>query len=215
LAGDAGKLNEKQKRFINEIYNSNKRLIILVDALLNISRIELGTFTVDPKLINFSEISKSLLSELGQQITEKKMTIKEDYGSDVPKINADPNMIRIIFQNLITNAIKYTPENGTVEVSIKKKDGNVLIKISDTGYGIPKNQQSRIFEKLFRADNIKNKDTEGTGLGLYLVKAIVENEKGKIWFESEENKGTAFYVSFALSGMKKREGFKMLSEEKT
>ena len=92
----------------------------------------------------------------------------------------------------------------------KLKEDSLLIKVKDTGIGIPKEQQDKIFEKLFRADNVKETDTEGTGLGLYVVKSIIENCGGKVWFESKENKGTTFYALMPLHGMEKKEGKKSL-----
>ncbi len=122
-------------------------------------------------------------------------------------MQADPKLLRMVVQNILSNAVKYTPEGGKIELSISLADKkNILLKISDTGYGIPKNQQDRIFTKLFRADNVRDKDTDGTGLGLYIVKSIVENSGGKIWFKSsgeEENSGTTFYVELPLDGVKK------------
>ena len=94
---------------------------------------------------------------------------------------------------------------------ISKKDTDILVKVKDTGYGIPKAQQSKIFKKLFRADNVLDKDCDGTGLGLYIVKAVVEQSGGKIWFESEENKGTTFFATIPLVGMKKKKGVKVLA----
>lgn len=214
MNGNAGKVSKAQMEYLDEAYHGSQRMVELVNALLNVSRIELGTLAIDPKPTDFGKVADSVFEELKKQIIEKKLKIKKDYYSDVPKINADPNIIRIIFQNLLTNAVKYTPEKGKVSVSLEKDNENVLIKVSDTGYGIPENQKSRVFEKLFRADNIKEKDTEGTGLGLYLVKAVVEDSKGKIWFESKENKGTTFYITLPLLGMKKKEGVKTLNEEK-
>ena len=117
-------------------------------------------------------------------------------------LNADPKLLRMVVQNLLSNSVKYTPNRGKIELSISLfNEKNVLLKIIDTGYGIPKNQHNKIFEKLFRADNVRNKDTDGTGLGLYIVKSIVENSGGKIWFESpKENKGTTFYVTLPIKG---------------
>jgi PAS domain S-box-containing protein len=214
LAGDAGKLNAEQRQFLEQVYTGNQRMVNLVNALLNVSRIELGTLAVDPKLIDFYQIADSVLADLKKQITEKKIKVETKYDKFVPKINADPNIIRIIFQNLLTNAIKYMPEKGKVSVSLRKEKEHVLIQISDSGYGIPDHQQDRIFEKMFRADNVREKETEGTGLGLYMTKSVVESAKGKIWFESEENKGTTFYITLPLSGMEKKEGSKTLNEEK-
>src|SRR3989344_5225659 len=120
-------------------------------------------------------------------------------------------MIRIIFQNLLSNAIKYTPTGGAVSVAIKKEGSNVLIRINDTGYGIPAADQGKIFTKLFRADNIRDKEAEGTCLGLYIVKAVVEAGGGRIWFDSLEGRGTSFFITLPLAGMKKKAGTRGLT----
>lgn len=211
LAGDAGKLNKEQKQYLQEVYNGNQRMVDLVNSLLNVSRIELGTFAVEPRPTNLVDIAKSLLNELASEIKEKKLTVKNNFDKTLPKINVDPKLMRMVIQNLLSNAVKYTPEKGKVNVDITKQKSDILIKVADTGYGIPKHQQDKIFTKLFRADNIREKDTEGTGLGLYIVKSVVEQSNGKIWFESEENKGTTFFVTIPLSGMKKKEGTKSLN----
>lgn len=215
-------LNSEQKEYLEQIYASNKRMVALVNSLLNVSRIDLGTFAIEPELLEVSSISQSVIQELQPQIIEKKLKIKEVYNPDVPILKADPKLIRIVFQNLISNAVKYTTEKGRIEVVIDltmrksehgagvEKDG-ILIKVTDTGYGIPAAQQSKIFTKLFRADNAREREAEGTGLGLYVVKSIVDAAGGKIWFESEENKGTTFHVILPLIGMKKKVGTKGLS----
>ena len=207
----SGKLNEKQKEYLKEIDDINQRLIGLVNALLNVSRIELGVFAIEPKPISFTKIADSVLELLAPEIEKKKLQIRKNYDKNLRNIKADPNLVRIIFQNLLSNAVKYTPRGGRISLTIKKQEPNVLIKLSDTGYGIPKNQQTKIFEKLFRADNIRETEPDGTGLGLYIVKSVVEQPGGKIWFKSEENKGTTFYVTFPLKGMKRKEGIKGLS----
>jgi two-component system phosphate regulon sensor histidine kinase PhoR/two-component system sensor histidine kinase VicK len=211
LAGDAGKITDEQKQYLEEVYRSNKRMVDLVNSLLNVSRIDLGTFAIVPEPTDISDVSKSILMELTPMIKNKKMNIEENYDSKIPKINVDAKLIRVIFQNLLSNAVKYTPEGGKVIVSIAKDSKNVLIKIQDTGYGIPIKDQPRMFEKLFRADNVREKETDGTGLGMYIVKSILEQAGGKITFESEENKGTTFFVTIPLSGMKAKEGVKDLS----
>ena len=213
IAGDVGKLNEEQKKYVDEIYKGNQRMVDLVNALLDVSRIELGTFAVEPEPTQLIDIAKSLLKELKPEIDKKKQEIKENYDK-LEKINVDPKLIRIVIQNLLSNAVKYTPEKGKVTISILEKEPNVEIEVSDTGYGIPKLQQKDIFTKLFRADNVREKDTEGTGLGLYIVKNIVEHSGGKIWFESIENKGTTFYITIPKEGMKKKVGTKALEDIK-
>ena len=182
LAGDAGKLNKTQADYVNQVYAGNQRMVDLVNALLNISRIDLGTFAVDPEPTDFCEVAKSVLAESKPMIATKKMDASCECEKGLPKVNADPKLIRIVFQNLLTNALKYTPDKGKVVVSVAKQDKNVLIKVTDNGYGIPESSKDKIFTKLYRADNIREHDTEGTGLGLYMVKAIVEDSGGKVWF---------------------------------
>ena len=211
LDEDVGKINKDQKKYLQSLYDANMRMVELVNALLNVSRIELGTFAIEPEPVNFIEIADGVLKELSPQIKEKELEIKKDYAVDLPIINADPKLLRIIFQNLLSNSVKYTLKRGEVKIEITKQELDVLIKISDTGFGIPKAQQSKIFTKLFRADNVITKDTDGTGLGLYIVKAVIEQSGGKIWFKSKENKGTTFYVTIPLGGMEKKRGTRGLA----
>ena len=123
-------------------------------------------------------------------------------------MNFDPKLLGIIVDNLVGNAIKYTPDGGKVVFNILKDGKEVLFKVSDTGYGISNKDKPRIFTKLYRGENVQEKVADGNGLGLYIVKAIVDQSGGKVWFESEEGKGTTFFVRFPLSGMQKKNGEK-------
>lgn len=210
LNEDAGQLTDQQKEYLNEVESSNDRMVELVGKLLNVSRIDLGTFSVEPVPTDLREVAKSVLSELKVGILGKKITVVEDYDPKLPLINLDPKLIRIVFQNLLSNAVKYNSDGGKLTVISRKKGSEVQVEIADTGYGIPEKDQPKMFTKLFRADNVRVKETEGNGLGLYIVKAIVEEAGGKIWFESQENKGTRFFFTLPLSGMVKREGIKQL-----
>ena len=179
-------------------------MVELVNTLLDVSRIEMGTFIVELRSTNVVKLVRSVVEEQKPQIDDKKITFLSSFEDNIPLMQADPKLLRMVIQNLLSNAIKYTPDKGRVEVSLfldNKK--NVILKISDTGYGIPKNQHNKIFTKLFRADNVIGKDTEGTGLGLYIAKSIVEQAKGKIWFESDENKGSTFFVVLPLRETRK------------
>ena len=211
LSKYVGELNEKQRQYVKEIYAGNLRMVELVNALLNVSRIDLGTFVSDPVPVNLVEICESVLTELTPQILEKKQTIERIFAGAPQTYSADPKLIRIVFQNFLSNSVKYTQPEGQIAVEINVRDGSVYLRVSDNGYGIPAAQHGKIFEKLFRADNVRQKDTEGTGLGMYIVKAIVESSGGRIWFESEENKGTTFHVLLPLSGMPKKSGVKGLA----
>ncbi len=211
LSKYVGELNEKQRQYVQEIYHGNIRMVDLVNALLNTSRIDLGTFAVEPEPVSLIEIAESVLSELTPQIIERKQEIEKVFQAAPAVYNADPKLIRIVFQNLLSNSVKYTQVGGKIGVEISTKGSDLYLSVWDNGYGIPRHQQSQMFQKLFRADNVRQKDTEGTGLGMYIIKAIVESAKGRIWFDSEENKGTKFHVLMPLSGMIKKTGTKGLS----
>jgi signal transduction histidine kinase len=198
MKSEIGELNDKQKEYLGEIYRGNQRMIDLVNDILNTSRIDTGILISDPITISLKETLESVLSEIVPLFEDKGIEIIKDYGENIPQINADPELAQVIFQNLLSNSLKYTPKGGSVTIGISDQGANVLIKISDSGYGIPKEQQSRIFTKLFRADNIRSKETDGTGLGLYIARAIVRQSGGKIWFDSVENTGTNFYVTFPI-----------------
>lgn len=210
LGGDAGKISVKQKQYLDQVYNGSQRLITLVDSLLNVSRLELGTFFIKPIKTDIKDIINKVFSSLKVLISEKEIKFSVDIERSFPDINLDPNLMLIIVQNLLANAVKYCGTNGIVKVIVKKSNNKFEFIVKDNGIGIPKRQQSRIFEKLFRADNVRKLDTEGTGLGLYIVKRIVEESGGQINFSSIEGKGSTFIVQYPIRGMKKKEGEKEL-----
>ena len=197
LSGDAGKLKKEQERYLNEIYKGNQRMVSLVNALLSVSRMDLGTFVLESEPTDIVLLVRNIVREQKPQIDRKKIKFSSEFDTNIPFIETDPKLLSMVVQNLLSNSVKYTPNKGKIKISLilDKKNKKIIFKILDSGYGIPKNQQDKIFTKLFRADNVREKDTEGTGLGLYIVKAIVDNSGGKVWFDSKENKGSTFYVS--------------------
>jgi len=209
--GDAGSLNKNQKDYLNEILVGNSRMADLVGALLNVSRIEMGTFVVNPTKSNLIKIVKDIANEFDIKAKMKNISFTLKYAANIPLVNVDKKLFNIVITNLVDNAIKYTPDGGKVVLSIGKNKEGVLMKVMDNGYGILKKDKDKIFTKLFRGDNAKEKVADGNGLGLYIVKSIIEQSEGKVWFESRENKGTTFYVLLPFSGMKKKEGEKELS----
>ena len=217
-SGDAGPLTEKQHEFLKEIYLGSQRMVGLVNALLNVSRLELGRLTVEPSLTDLPTLSKTIISELKPIIEKNQLTVTEQYGESLPLANVDPKLISIVFQNLLTNAVKYTEEKGVIIFSIEmRKAGesfgertvegdSYAISVKDSGIGIPENQQHAIFTKLFRADNARERDQDGTGLGLYIVKEIVDLAGGAVWYNSKKGTGTTFYVLLPVEGMTKSFG---------
>ncbi|OGH80408.1 MAG: hypothetical protein A3I29_02340 [Candidatus Magasanikbacteria bacterium RIFCSPLOWO2_02_FULL_44_11] len=217
-AGYANNILEKQKEYIGIIYANTERMVELLDVFLNVSRLELGVFPIKKETVNLKDRMELILQNFDPKIKEKTLKILKIYfpkqrqlatgqaknpllppprrASDFV-ISTDVKMMQIIFENLISNAIKYTPSGGEIKITMRKKENKILIIVADAGVGIPENQQSKIFTKFFRADNVASRKIDGSGLGLYIVKTIVEKMGGKIWFESSEHKGTAFFTEFS------------------
>ena len=206
LAGDAGKLTKLQEEYIDKINSSNEREIRLVNSLLNISRIESGRISIVPKPTDMKELVENVVTDTGISEDKKTSEIKVDIEEDLPLLNIDPDLIRHVYMNLVTNAVRYSGKRGKVNVQVKTKGRYLFSVIEDSGIGIPTSEQGRIFDRFFRAANAMKRETEGTGLGLYLAKTIVESSGGKIWFKSKENVGTTFYFTLPLSGMKAKKG---------
>ncbi len=197
---ELGKLNSDQKRYLEQIYHANQKMVEMVYDFLNVSRLELGTFTAKLANIDIPELAHGVIREIMPLITQKQLKVKEEYGRELHAVEIDKKVIRLILQNLLTNAVKYTPNKGRVNLSINfdSQKSLLVIVVSDNGHGIPKAQHNKVFTKLFRADNAAKLDTGGSGLGLYLVKSFVDFCQGKISFTSQENKGTTFIVKLPV-----------------
>lgn len=205
LLGDK-ELGKKQKSHVSDIYISAERMRSLINSLLNISRIESGRIMVEPKPTDLRDLVFELIKELKNKIEEKKHTVELKIDSRLKKVNIDPRLIREVYKNYLTNAIKYTPEKGKISIQIKIDKDKIISKVIDNGYGIPKSEQAKIFEKFYRATNIIDIEEGGNGLGLYLAKQIVEVSGGKTGLESEINKGSIFWFTLPLKGSKIKPG---------
>lgn len=200
LGGYAGPLNEKQEKYVQDIHDSSRRMSDLVAALLNISRIESGRLTIVPEATDLSGLLHEAIKDLNNKINEKGHHLEINIDNDLPKINVDPKLIREVYKNLISNSVKYTQSQGRIAVSVKKKGDYLVSSVSDNGYGIPKEEKDKIFEKFYRGSNIISLEKDGNGLGLYLVKEIIEVSGGTIGFESSIGKGTTFWFNLPITG---------------
>lgn len=199
LAEDLGPLADVQRQFLQEIYDGNQRMVEMVNALLNVSKIELGQLGNEPEQLDLARIIDETISELALLIGRGELEVAKEIETEDATIHADPRLLKMVLQNLLSNAIKYTPPKGTITVGLRRHNNALMLYVQDSGYGIPSDQQEKIFTKFFRAENVKTRDTDGSGLGLYINKAIVEQCGGRIWFKSSENKGTTFYVTLPLT----------------
>jgi len=180
--------------YLEQIYIGNERMIELITTLLTVSRIEMGTLAPEYRSMHINKVIQDVLEELEKDIQKKQLVIKMRVeGND--ELVMDKTMIRIIIHNLITNAIKYTPENGVITISSLFGAHSGLVSVKDTGHGIPEKEQEKIFSKMFRATNARKVSTNGTGLGLYLSKAFAQKLGGGIDFISKEEEGTTFTLS--------------------
>lgn len=199
LNGDMGPLNNDQRTFLMKSYESNTRMITLVNDMLVADRIQSGKVHFGFKHINIINLMDNVLFEISPSAAKRNISIiYKSKFANLPQVYVDPDTMRAVLQNLLENAIKYTIDGGRVEIDAKKENQYLLVSITDNGIGIPKDQQKDIFMKFFRARNAIKHETDGSGLGLYIAKTMVEKNGGTIWFESAESTGSTFYFTIPL-----------------
>ncbi len=197
-SGKVDSVSEKQLEYFKVLKENSDRMRELISDLLIISRIETAKFPLKKKEFSLVELIKELIKGLEPLAKASNVEVKFEPKADSPKIFADPSQIQLVIENLLDNAIRYIKEKGKVEIKLKRKDGDLYFEIEDTGVGIPKEDQKYIFQKFFRSENVMRYQTQGSGLGLYIAKSIIERSGGKIGFKSEEGKGSTFWFNLPL-----------------
>lgn len=185
---------------LRDAAESVERLIRMVNDLLNVSRLESGTIPVAAEPTDLGELTEAVVTELKPDIAAKAVTITVEGAEHVPSVRVGPKLFREAIFNLVGNAVKYTPARGTIAIRMGATDGAVWWEIRDSGIGIPRAARARLFQKFSRAENAATVDTDGAGLGLYLVKLVVERSGGRIDCESEEGRGATFRISLPSRG---------------
>jgi PAS domain S-box-containing protein len=198
LASEERALPEETLSFIQDARVSADRLVKLVNDLLDISRLERGKLKILPKAVALDELTRSVLADVQPLIQEKGHRLSFTDASGLPPVQVDQQLMRQVILNLASNAIKYTPAGGEIAVTVRQEGRQLCWAIQDSGIGVPAAAQSRLFEKFYRAENGLTMETEGTGLGLYLVRLILEQFEGRVWCESEEGKGAIFLFTLPL-----------------
>ena len=187
-----GPLNESQHEFLGRLQASVHHMTGLVNELLDLGRLESG-FDTRREAVYLDNMLEYSLNVFDNQIKKKRIQLTSDIAGDLKPLRANPIRIRQMIDNLVGNAIKYTPDGGSVKVSMSMQESQIILRVADSGPGIPPDEQSRIFEKFFRASN-RPQTVEGTGLGLAIVKSIVESHQGRVWVESKVGVGSTFIV---------------------
>jgi two-component system NtrC family sensor kinase len=197
LIDRVGPINEQQKEFIRRVQISVQNITALINDLLDLGRIEAG-FDARKEIVPFSAIIHYAVDGLRSRAEDKSQELILDIPENMPEVLGNPTRLRQMLSNLISNAIKYTPEKGQVTVHSHAEGEQIILQVIDTGPGIPSSDQQYIFDKFYRGSNIPP-DMPGTGLGLAIVKSIVENHLGRIWVDSTLGQGTTFTVVLPIS----------------
>jgi PAS domain S-box-containing protein len=198
MEGSPGPLTETQEEFLGIIFESSQRQLALVNDLLDVSKLEAGRLQLEIETVHLPELIWGVVEGMRPLADKKGVTMKMDVNDGLPRTEGDPRRLERVLSNLLSNAVKFTPEGGNVEVAAWQDDGQLKIRVSDTGVGIPPEDLPNLFQPFHRGRNVTKKAIEGTGLGLTIVKALVEAHKGTVEVESELDKGTTFRLTLPL-----------------
>lgn len=195
---DLGKVSKTQKQALREAYTSSQRMVFLIADFLNVSRMKTGKFVIEPKDVNLSDIVQQELAQLKEMIANKNLKVEYQPPADLPILQLDENKIRQVIMNMVDNAIHYTPNGGDITVLLYASQKEVVFKVVDTGIGVPKVEQHKLFTKFFRAGNARKSRPDGTGLGLFMAQKIIVAQGGVVIFESSDGKGSTFGFRFPI-----------------
>ena len=190
-----GELNDEQRKYIGKLERGIEKMNLLVKDFLSASQLELGTFATEESDVVISTMIEEVLDEFSARVNAKEINVVRQFFDDTISIRTDAHLLHMVTSNLVSNAIKYTRKGGKLTVGFEVEEAAVTISVSDNGIGIPEVEQEKLFTKFFRASNARLKETEGTGLGLYIVARAVEILGGTISVTSAEDKGTTFTVT--------------------
>ena len=196
LEGDAGKITDVQKQMLGQAFFSSQRMVYLISDLLNVSRLKTGKFVIESKPVYLPDIIESEIQQLIDGASAKNLTLSFTKPKEFPIMLLDEMKIRQVIMNFSDNAIYYTPSGGKITIALKDTPKSVEFTVKDSGIGVPKEQQHKLFVKFYRADNARKARPDGTGLGLFMAKKVIIAQGGSMIFDSAEGKGSTFGFSF-------------------
>ncbi len=198
--GLSGPLNEQQTQYIGSILNAARRLNCVFNEMLEIAKLDLAAKQLSPEFLDLGILLPTCISPLAQRAIEKNLRFETATEQDLPEVWADPNALRKVFLNVIGNAIKFTPAEGSVTVHVGSRyTGHVLVTVADSGIGIPRSELCRVFTPFYQVHQGLSREFEGSGLGLTIAKTFAELQGGRITLESQEGEGTTVYVELPTS----------------
>ncbi len=192
IEGDVGEVTKEQKHMLSEAFVSSERMVRLIGDFLNVSRLQTGKFVIEKHPVDLALLVQREIDGLAQNAAARGMTFNYKRPKGIPTLNIDENKIQQVVMNFADNAIYYSKEKAKITVSLKKVGDFVEFKVTDTGIGVPKSEQENLFNKFFRATNARRARPDGTGVGLFLAKKVIDDHGGSIIFESTEGKGSTF-----------------------
>jgi two-component system, OmpR family, phosphate regulon sensor histidine kinase PhoR len=198
LLGGAIEDKDNRRHFLEIIRDHALRLGSLTDDLLKLAQIEAGQLPKEERFVDIKEIVEPCMETIRTKAEQKNLVLEVNYGPDLPKVFGDPHSYQEILQNLLTNAVRYSSQGGRIKVEAVVRDSEIVLSVTDTGIGIPKSDQDRIFERFYRTDAARSRESGGTGLGLSIAKHLVEARGGRIKVESEVGRGSTFHVFLPL-----------------
>lgn len=196
LDGDAGPVNDTQRKLLEQSFVSSQRMVYLISDLLNVSRLKSGKFVIENKKCNLANVVEGEIAQLAEQASLKDIKINYDKPKDFTELMLDENKIRQVIMNFTDNALYYTPRGGKVDVELSEDKSSVYFMVKDNGIGVPEDEKKHMFTKFYRAKNAREARPDGTGLGLFMAKKVIEAQSGNILFDSKEGKGSTFGFSF-------------------
>lgn len=192
LEGDAGAISKEQRHLLNEVFVSSERMVRLIGDFLNVSRLQTGKFVIEKHPTDLALLVQREIEGLAQTASARGVEFRYVKPKNIPSLLLDENKIEQVVMNFSDNAMYYSKEKSKVQVTLKKVGNYVELRVVDKGIGVPKGEQAHLFNKFFRATNARRARPDGTGVGLFLAKKVIDEHGGRIIFESEEGKGSTF-----------------------